>query len=399
MVALLRERRIRRKPGPIRVGFLCQYIPAWSKVSALYEKMAEDSRFQPFLICIPSEQHMATEDFANNHTNDTYDYFLSNGYPAINALTEEGHWLDLKTLELGYVFYPRPYNRLLPACYQSQKVSRYSRICLIMYGIAFAEEDTKTALNRDFMSHVYAYFAETDYAQARNRKNNSLLHALGLQKSLTLGYPAFDELLKKKGEDSSSWAFSKNAFRVLWTPRWTTDKSLGGTNFFTFCDSLMEYARKNPDVDILHRPHPLALNHFLQIGAMTAQQVEEYQCLCRELPNVCLDPEKAYEATLWGASVLVSDISGMMPEFFVTGKPLVFCCGNMELTLTPHIQKMLEGCYIAETPEDLFQILQTLKNGEDPLWEKRQQLIRELFGDLNKNTADRILQTLLEDAK
>lgn len=395
----MQERHIKRGNGPIRVGFLCQYVPAWTKVAPIYENMVADSRFEPYLICVPSEQVMAKDNFATQPENDTYDYFVANGYPAINALVGADQWLDLKSLNLSYIFYPRPYNNFLPAAYRTQVVSCYSRICLVMYGMGFSKEDMQVALNRDFMSHVYAYFAETNYAQEQNRKNNWLLHALGLQKSLCLGYPVLNALLDKKNQVSPSWAFSKNDFRVLWTPRWTTDKSIGGTNFFTFYESLMAYAEENPDIDFLHRPHPLALKHFLETGEMTQEQVENYQQQCHSMSNVSLDEQREYEATFWGSSVLVSDISGIMCEYFVTGKPMVFCAGNMELELAPHILKMLEGCYVVYTAQELFTVLENLKAGIDPLQDKRKERIHALFGDLDKRASQNILDALAQDAK
>lgn len=395
----LQERRIQRGEGPVRVGFLCQYVPGWTKVAPIYEKMVADSRFDPYLICVPSEQVMGKDSFATCPENDTYDYFVAKGYPAINALVGADQWLDLKAMDLAYIFYPRPYNRLLPTAYRAQTVSCYSRICLVMYGMMFAEEDMEIALNRDFMSHVYAYFAETVYAQKQNMENNRLLHALGLQKTLCLGYPVLNGLLAKKGQESPSWNFSQNAFRVLWTPRWTTDPKVGGTNFFTFHEKLMTYAREHQDVDFLHRPHPLAFKYFLETEAMSREQVEAYQQQCGEMPNVSLDAQREYEATFWGSSVLVSDISGIMFEYFVTGKPLVFCAGNMELALTPHTRKMLEGCYVVYTAQELFDVLQKLKAGEDPLRDKRRELIGELFGDLSKDAAEEIVRSLLQDGK
>lgn len=396
---LLQERRIKRGEGPVRVGFLCQYVPGWTKVAPIYETMVADSRFDPYLICIPSEQVMSKDSFAACPENDTYDYFAAKGYPAINALVGADQWLDLKAMNLAYIFYPRPYNHHLPAVYRAQTVSCYSRICLVMYGIGFSREDMQIALNRDFMSHVYAYFAETGFAQKQNIENNRLLHALGLQKTLCLGYPALNGLLDKKGQESPSWAFSQNDFRVLWTPRWTTDPKVGGTNFFTFYEKLMSYAREHPDIDFLHRPHPLAFKHFLETGAMSYRQVEDYQQQCSAMPNVSLDTQREYEATFWGSCVLVSDISGIMFEYFVTGKPLIFCAGNMELELAPHTLKMLEGCYMVHTAQELFDVLQKLEAGEDPLQDKRRELIGALFGDLSKDAAEEIAQALAKDGK
>ncbi len=392
------ERTIARPDGPVRVGFLCQYIPAWQKVAPIYEKMREDPRFDPCLICVPSEQVMAKESFATTPENDTYDYFVSRGYDAINALTGANSWLDLQTLGLSYIFYPRPYNHLLPAPYHTRQVSRYCRICIVMYGISFAQEDMHTSLNRDFMSYVYYYFAETPFTRDENRKINRLLHKMGWQKSVFLGLPVLEALHGKKDAPSPAWDFSRNQFRVIWTPRWTTDKALGGSNFFTYYQDLLTFAGENPDIDFLHRPHPLALTHFQQTGELTAEQAEAYVESCRTLPNVEMDKLPEYETTLWGSSVLVSDISGIMVEYFSTGKPIIFCATNMELALTPYFARMLEGCYVVHSNRELFDTLSMLKNGQDPLAETRGALIREILGDLQGSPSTRIVEALAEDS-
>ena len=105
----LAERRIQRGDGPIRVGFLCQYIPSWVKLQPIYEMMQADARFEPLLICVPSNVLNGELQSSDKH-NDTLDYFREHGYPeALDALLPENKWLDLKAMNLSYVFYPRPY--------------------------------------------------------------------------------------------------------------------------------------------------------------------------------------------------------------------------------------------------------------------------------------------------
>jgi len=53
----IQEKRIKRNAKKRRVGFLCQYIPAWNKTKLVYDSMKEDERFEVFLICIPSGNH------------------------------------------------------------------------------------------------------------------------------------------------------------------------------------------------------------------------------------------------------------------------------------------------------------------------------------------------------
>lgn len=397
-VSALRQERMIRRQGTIKVGFLCQFIPAWTKVEGIYQMMLSDERFEPYLICLPSGIKGGVLEDPQSLENDTYEYFLSHGYSeAINALVGKDTWFDLKELGLSYVFYPRPYNSFMPAPYTSRQVSRYAKICLLIYGIEITEEITATTLNRNFMSNVAYYFAENSAVRDTNIRNNRLGHKLGLQQTLCIGLPVLESLCKKRDELSPSWEFSQNNFRVLWTPRWTTDLSLGGSNFFTYYKELPRYAREHPDADFLFRPHPLAFSHFIETGEMTEEEVEEFKAGIDAMPNVSLDKEQQYDATLWGASVLVSDYSGMMPEYFITGKPLIFCASNMHLKLSQFGRQLVDGCYVVNNAQELRDCLDMLRRGEDPMKEKRQQILREVYGSTNEGATQRILDTLAKD--
>ncbi len=382
--------------GPIRVGFLCQFIPAWSKLMPVYRQMLEDPRFEPVLICVPSniEDRELVGDTAKN---DTYDYFLSQGYSEAISAWDGQTWLDVTSLKLNYIFYPRPYNDFLPKCYDSALVSRCCRICLVMYGMSMTEQIIDTVMERSFFRYVYCYFAESPYVAERNREMGAFLHKLGLQKSVYKGLPGMEEIAAMKNVASPAWDFSKNSFRVIWTPRWTTDPNLGGTNFFEYYQALLDYAGHHGHMDFLFRPHPLALENFQKTGEMTAQQVQDFLDRIQKLPNVSLDSQKEYFSTMWGASVLVTDISGIMPEYFVTGKPMIYCASNMPLTPSPHTKTMLEGCYTVYNREELFACLEQLAAGIDPLAETRQKIAAELYGGLNSAPSAGILEELAKD--
>lgn len=394
----LQERRIKRQGYPIKVVFLCQYIPAWSKVEDVYRLMLEDERFEPYLICVPDGIMDNRLNDPDSLENEAYDYCLAHGYTqAINALTDKNTWLDLKELEPAYVFYPRPYNARMPLGYTTQQVSRYSRACLVMYGVGWSDDITRVSLNRGFMSGTYYYFAELPFARALNIRNNRLLHRLKLQKTECHGYPMFAHLRAFEGAHAKAWEFSDKDFRVLWTPRWTTELSFGGSNFFTYYKELVDYAAEHTEMAFLFRPHPLMFSHFIEAGEMTPQEVEEYIGRCEALPNVDFDKEPTYEATFWNASVLISDISSIMIEFFLTGKPQIFCASNMTLELSDSMKRMLEGCYIANNKEELFAHLQALKDGNDPLKELREEIVREQFGEDVDNACINILNALAQD--
>lgn len=375
-----KEKSIVRSSEKIRVGFIVQYIPAWNKFKPIYEELKANDNFKVFLICVPIEIHSNKLDNPNDTSNKTYEYFVNSGYQAINALTGKNKWFDIKSLNLNYIFYPRPYNSFMPKQYISSKVSKYTKICSIMYGMAMTEEILETSLNKDFFRNVYCYFAESKNASEKNKANFSRAHKMGLQKTVSYGMPVLADILNQDSIKSEIWDFAKNKFKIMWTPRWTTDLKLGGSNFFTYKDFLIDYVKSSDDTAAVFRPHPLALSNFVKSGEMTEQEVEEFIGECNEDNRIFLDNTEDYIPTFWGSDILVSDISGVMPEYFVTGKPLVYCATNMILTPAAHTKKLLEGCYIVNNKEELEQCLTNLKDGVDPLKEVRQKIIEELWG-------------------
>ena len=390
------QRKLQKESGPIRVGFVCQFIPVWHKLEALYQQMQADDRFEPIMICVPSairDDRPATEDGSN----DTLAYFRENGYPeALDALQPDGSWLALESLNMDYVFFPRPYNHYMPAAYHSSKVSRYCRICMVLYGMNISVEDADTTLNRDFFRYVYCFFAENPFSLKSNRQQGWLLHLMGLQHSVYYGMPGIESFREAKALPRPAWDFSKNQFRVMWTPRWTTDPELGGSNFFTYYRFLTEYAKSHKDMDFLFRPHPLTIPHFLETGELTHEDADDWLATCEALPNVSMDKEKGYAATFWGTDVLVTDTSGVIPEYLVTGHPMIFCASNMYLTPVPHTKRMLEGCYIVNDQQELAKCLENLQAGIDPLAQTRKEMVEELFGAERGNPAEKMLQHLVD---
>ncbi len=393
------ERKVRRNSSVYRVAFLCQYIPAWNKFAPVYEYMKKDPRFESFIVCVP--YNIQRHRLIDNHgtENDTYDYFISKGYDAINALIGENEWLDLKTMDLDYIFYPRPYNVFMPREYTTRVVSKYTRICMFMYGVELTKEVAEEILNNDFFRNVYCYFADSPYMAQLNQKHLPLGHKRGMQKSVYLGVPGITMILDSKDEKNNAWDFAKDhkdSLRVMWTPRWTTDLNLGGSNFFVYKDLLIAYAKEHPDVDFLFRPHPLALDNFLKTGEMTEDEIRDFIRECDNTPNISLDQEQEYVASFWNSDVLITDISGVLPEYFITGKPVIYCASNMILQLLEHSEKMIDACYTANKPEELFYYLNELKEKRDPLASKRQKLAKELFGESTEHVVGAILDFLAE---
>ena len=105
------------------------------------------------------------------------------------------------------------------------------------------------------------------------------------------------------------WSFSKNNFRVVWTPRWTLDPGVGGTNFLRYKKQFVELIKSRTDIDFVVSPHQLMFGNLINIGAIKEEEVCSFQSFLNNATNALLDENKNYEGTLWGSDVLVTDYS------------------------------------------------------------------------------------------
>jgi len=380
--------------GKIKVVFICQYIPAWSKNKRLYETLRADSRFEVVLLCIPNRVSANKLVNPEDMSNDAFEYFRGHGYAgAVNALIGKDKWFDLKRIHPDYVFYNR-YDRPMPVCYTSTTVSNYSKVCLIVYGTALTEA-AENMTDKSFMANTFCLFAESKSKKRIFKKWNIVLCKLDLSQAVLCGIAGIENAYKAKDDICPAWDFSKNDFRRIYAPRWTLDQYWGGSTFLKYKDSFINLADNNPDIDILVRPHPLMFNHFVEIGVMTEQEVEQYKNNCRSRNNIRVDNEKEYLGTFWNSSVLICDFSSMIIEYFITGKPIIYLTYDSNMDYTSQMKEVLSRCYIVNSENEMLQRISELKNGIDPLARKRLEICQKEFSD-SINASENMKQVLLE---
>ena len=381
----------KNKKDEINVVFIAQYIPAWNKHVWIYNVIMKRKNMNAHILCVPSDIEK-NQFVGDSSKNDVYEYFVSHGYEnCINAY-ENGRWFDLKSLSPDYVFHSRPYNHFMPVEYTSINVCQYAKLCNFLYGASMSKMTMNTVFNKSYFRHCSFYFAideaEKEYWEKRFEKGCKA----GLQKSVAVGSPAFQSILSVKKEKYD------NKKTIIWTPRWSTDKVIGGSNFFNYKDVLPELLGGKQETELIMRPHPLMFGNFVKQGLMTEKEVDDYKSMCASKGNIRFDTEKEYTDTFWKTDFMVTDISGIIIEYFITGKPIIFCTSEVEHheNLTEAYQKILEGCYIARNKDELEECINNLLNGKDTLLEKRKEII-EQFIDRKMTSSEKIVNVLEED--
>ena len=387
-MAYLRMKRLSEKKTsgnkPAEILFLCQYPPAWNKMKSIFEMMLKDDRFNVKILAVP--------DNINKPDDKIYEFFSGiYGRDIVINAYKNGTWYNIKQLMPDYVFYQRPYDQYLPKPYRSGVVSGYSKICHLVYGYTMIEALKEICDNKLFYRNVYIYFAENTISRDDNIKRFKISHNKGYRKTLNIGYPVLEYFVRHKADEKEE----NDKFKVLWTPRWSDDKEAGGSNFLTYKDKIITLVNDNTDLNVVFRPHPMTFDHFISVGKLTQEDVDSYLKLYDENDSLEYNNTAEYVDVFWNTDVLLSDLSSVMVEYFVTGKPIIYC--DTGAKPDEFFEELLKAMYVTNTWEQAREKLLELKMGIDPLKEEREKKIKELLGDDFLHISERFLEAIYND--
>ncbi|WP_461810832.1 CDP-glycerol glycerophosphotransferase family protein, partial [Faecalimonas sp.] len=362
----------------------------------VYEEMKKRDNIETVIFTIP-EYDIKT----GKHKNDiAYEYAVKEGLKEIVKSEKNGNWVSLKELQPDYVFYQRPYEAYLPEIYRSKNVLEYAKTCYIPYAI-FASISSAMNLEyeRGFARNIYYHFVSNLELERLVKNKFSTTAKKGLRQVKYLGVPILESVLKNvnKSENNEvwrNWGSKQGQLKVLWTPRWTIDEKLGGSHFFDYNDKFTTLVKDDKQIYFAFRPHPMAFDNYIKENLMSMEEVEKLKKEYVETSNMIIDNQKDYVNTFWGTDVLITDISSMMMEFFVTGKPIIFCGTNMALD-SLH-KEVVDTLYSGTTWKEIEETLNNLKAGNDYLQEKRDQVIKKRFANMDK-TSEKIVDAIEND--
>lgn len=380
------------KGEKINVVFLCHRPAVWRSTKSIYEFLKQDERVNCMIVTFPQltpsgkyDDEKADEYFLGNED-------LVNGF---DKKTEK--FIDLKTLNPDYVFYQQGYNSIYIPEYRSDVVSKYAKICYLSYFTYMANLKNggvdDECYQLDFLKNVSFFFAqdssETEYLEKR-------LAELKIKPLVTMtGYPKYDNLDEYMDSDSEAWQGRNwsGKFRIIWTPRWTTNEN--ASHFFDYKDKLLDFCNDNQNIDFLFRPHPQSWVEWNHTGEFPEKEANEYKAKYNNIENAIIDSTSEYLRTFYHSNCLITDTSSVVPEYFLTGNPIIYCYEDNSRYQFERGKGFSDGLYWVNNWNELNEILKMLIKGEDPLKEKRIQLISNYLD--KKNSAGSNIGTVIID--
>ena len=369
----------------IQVAFIVQVPEIWDKEKPIFERMKEDKRFCARLIVVPHydvSTGMVEKDYQDN-------YFLTK-YPEESILAYDNNtWFRIERGMFDYVFFSRPYDIYLPTKLRSYNVIRKSKCCYVPYGFSGSNVFNEGNTRVDFFRNMYFSFFDTEQMVSEIRKKFTNKE-WERHHFMCCGYPALERYLETEVLPSG-----KDTKVLLWTPRWSYDPIIGGSNFLEYKDVFLTLPELYPKCQFIFRPHPLMFEELVKKNLITVCEVEEYIYKLREAHIEYDSNTPLYEA-IAKADVLITDYSSIIVEYYMTGKPIIYC--NKGIELNALYSKLVQGAYVVNNVEELIISIAQLIKGEDPLKISRKQMIKDEFA-IHKNASGKIVDMILKDCK
>lgn len=381
----------------MRIVFIVQRTEVFNSVRTVFEAAVANDECEVYLLPLPRCAIEYKELFWDTYASvvefcqqlcggkmiDTYDF-------------ETETYYDLTELMPDYIFLNVPYTIQYPDEYSLEKLALIAKVCYVPYGYAMPNENKYPDLYAGpfyvgLTKYISFLFADGDVSYSYCKKNRMWLSELLFGKRLyNIGYPRFDTINAHEARKMEN--------TILWLPRWTAAKQIGDGNlashFFNYSDSLLEYINGQDYYRLVIRPHPLMFENYIEYGLMSEKDVLTYKENIEKNEKISLDEKFSYDDAFNTADVLVADYSSTLIEFFLMGKPVIYCGKKEELST--QIAYVTKTFYYANGWDQLKKILDNLKDGIDPLKEKRRMAVKK-FREGTKNAGEEILNVLIKN--
>lgn len=363
---------------PTRVAFICHMPALWSKLEPVYEAAAAEDDFRVFVLAAHRDSNVSRETAA---------FLTARGIPVAGGAVTPS--TDLESLKPDYVFHSVPYDHFFPEHLRAEKVWAYARLCYVPYvgQLIYSNGVAETTHHFGYFRLLRLAFLADEWEKAR------LLKTLNWQGRIegvkVVGSPHAEQINKSLARQSARLSCPP---LVLWTPRWNTSE--GNCHFFDYKDLLLRMSEAG-EISLVFRPHPLCLPHLLKTGELTQQEHDRYLAAIDRCNLARLDQGGDYLESLVGAEIFVSDMSSVLGDAFLTGKPVIYTHRVDDFNELGRF--MAEGFYWVRTEGELAERLRSLSAGNDPLKGKREELLSIFNKQQPPGAASRILEHIRKD--
>lgn len=291
----------------------------------LYYLFENDDLFNVTVVITPYMNNLTNMEL--EEYDDMYTYFKNRGFNIIKGYDEKTN----KTIDLelvcspDIVFYGVDWINAFPKFLRLDYISQSALICYVPYSFTVSQLLDSHFMNSELIRKSWKFFCPTEFHKQRIIDKN--INNIDPGKLIVSYYPKIDAFFLNKTDDSKYWERSYDSKgnikkRIIWAPHWTISNSL--LNYSTFLDNydfFYNYAKENPDIEWIFRPHPLLKGTIIQSGMMSAEETDHYYQKWEDLPNAKYYYGTDYASMYKYSDAMITDSGSFIGEYLLCNKP------------------------------------------------------------------------------
>lgn len=380
----LKLNRVREKAKQgkkIKVFFLTHDAAVFGCASVYWSMLKEDI-FEPYIYVV-SRRDVGYKEFLEDVEKDIL-YFSSKGFRVISGYDEWGNPKDLHALKPDILFYdiPKLYGEAGNFYNRMDQLNWEYLTCYVPYGLLMVDS-FYYHYHTKCIRETWKFFIDT-MADFKRVLADSDFNGFNTVMS---GYPKFDDYFKNGQQLPEKINNGKPI--VIYAPHHSLFASNNFATFDLYKDIMLDFAKKNPEINFVLKPHPLLP---FQINArsiegkisFTKEDYEEYIKEWDSLENGLLVTEGDYIKLFQKCSCMITDCGSFIGEFLPSQNPCIYLFNprkkRQEDVYTPLAQKILDTYYIVKSKEELDDCIEKIiyKN-EDDKYSMRKLLVESEF--------------------
>lgn len=360
------------RPGKrLKVVLITHLYSIISSYESIYISLRNRDDVDVEFLVVPSRQPRM--DKVYRYEDELIEYMEREGY-SYRLGYADGQWTSIFDLEPDIVFFQTPYAEQRPPLYSPYNALAFPKISYTPYGPWVMDVSVTDYLaigiDRPFFDILWKFFADR-----LTKERIAFAAPEYLPITVESGSPKID-FHKLPGVGTQyCWNLGENTEdvrRVIWLPRWGVTERR--TLFMDFYQYFIDSINAFPKMDFVIRPHPLLFKDLLRSNTFDQEGLDALIAAFNSPPNAGIDFNCDYREGLLSCDFIVADFSSIIYEYLPTGKPIIYTKTDNTL-IDPLI---MEACYVVETLPELDEAMNFLMSGNDPLAEKRQEIVHEL---------------------
>lgn len=267
--------------------------------------------------------------------------------------------------KIDYIFVQNPYNTykdsILDPYYMNESLRKYTKkLMYVVYGPHVFHQHMINDTNLPGL--VDSVFVDSESTKEIYKK----YYKFPEDRVIVSGYQTYKSIRDLKENNKKS-----KQETILWLPRWVLtfkfrDVFEGGSTFMNYHYFFYNYAKNNPHINFIIRPHILLFSEATKGHYLSQNDLDEIMSKFRSLPNVTVsmhDKRSLVEDVL-NSDIIISDGTSALGEVVVADKPIIYLSNGWNNEFNSNIlsETLKKYIYLAYDPNDIFQYITHIRN-------------------------------------